>query len=573
MYNVSVKRRWYNSINNFKKYQENSCAHHFFQKLGKILSGFLNHSITGKLLADHSETIKNSVVYSLYAGLIAGVVKLLDLMGNGLIRGYETSLLKKFLRLFHSDKAKKGLLVLSSICMLGIYLGVSSKFYLFELVPYLLACFILSTVIVYFMPTSLNEAIEESWLFRFINYVLSPDGETFTKKWNLYLLIFGIAFLPKSITLILIAGISLLNIAINVGIRKKEWKTMIVDFGVILLLAVMVFATLISTDRSGSIRDLFIHLSAVLMIFNMITSIDNKSEFNSIVAAFVYTASLVALYGLYQYKVGVQLDAAWVDEANNPDLTTRVYSVFGNPNILAEYLIMAIPLAMGMVVTNKGIFKKIITLGCTAVLVLALILTFSRGGWLGFMIGFGLMVLMFKVELIWAMIPAGVLSLFIMPESILNRLLSIGNLADSSNAYRIKIWRITTQMISDHWMLGVGLGYLPYKRQYINYIRTMKVCHAHNMLLEAFAEMGFAGFIALIVLIVLFIKGILRLKKQTTDKYIFYMSIAVAGSFFAILGHGLTENVLYLPRIIWTFWMIIGFGIVLMKIGEKKQMS
>lgn len=573
MYNITIKRRWYNSINNFKKYQENSYMHHFLKKIAAILNLFLQNSITGKLIGDHTEIIKESIVFSIYDVVVKNVIRLFDSVGDFISENYKHSFCKAIVDGMHLDRVQKSLVVFINIAIIIAYICVKIKFELNIVFFYILSISFLGSLIIYFMEENLKEIVESSFISKSINFLLSADGEKTTKKWSIYLIIFAVPFFPKTLTMALILAVSVLNIFINIGLKKKPLKTEIIDFAVVFMLVVMIVATILSTDRIGSARDLIIHISAILLMFNMLTSIETKNEFNSIVAAFVYTATLVALYGLYQYKTGIELDAAWVDAQNNPDLTARVYSVFGNPNILAEYLIMALPLSIGLLFSNKGLFKKFICLGCSGVLLLTLLLTFSRGGWLGFAIGFVIMALMFKIEIIWAMIPAGVLSLFILPDSIVNRILSIGNLGDSSNAYRIKIWKITAQMISDNWMLGVGLGYLPYKQNYINYIRTMKVCHAHNMILQAFAEMGVAGLFALLFIIVLFIKGIMMVKKHTTDSYIHLMIIAVAGSFFSVLGHGLTENILYLPRIVWTFWMIVGFGMVLMRINGDKEIS
>ena len=72
----------------------------------------------------------------------------------------------------------------------------------------------------------------------------------------------------------------------------------------------------------------------------------------------VFSATLVALYGLFQYIVGVEMEAAWLDVENNPDIRTRIYSVFHNPNILAEYLIMTIPLSVSLFWHSKRIHKR-----------------------------------------------------------------------------------------------------------------------------------------------------------------------------------------------------------------------
>ncbi len=81
------------------------------------------------------------------------------------------------------------------------------------------------------------------------------------------------------------------------------------------------------------------HLGGLSFLFVMINSIDNKKDFNKIITILVFSATLVSLYGLYQYVIGgVEVEAAWLDVENNPDVKTRVYSVFNNPNIISRII-------------------------------------------------------------------------------------------------------------------------------------------------------------------------------------------------------------------------------------------
>ena len=47
---------------------------------------------------------------------------------------------------------------------------------------------------------------------------------------------------------------------------------------------------------------------------------------------------------------------------------------------------------------------------------------------------------------------------FVLPETIINRFLSIGNMADSSTSYRVYIWLGTIAMLKDYWFCGIGPG-------------------------------------------------------------------------------------------------------------------
>ena len=149
--------------------------------------------------------------------------------------------------------------------------------------------------------------------------------------------------------------------------------------------------------------------------------------------------------------------------------------------------------------------------------------------------------------------------------------MSIANLSDSSNAYRITMWKITSEIIRDYWVAGVGFGHLPFKQTFETYIRTMPTFHAHNTYLETAAEMGIPGLLAfLLFLFVLFKYGIKELVKQD-DKYIRVMSAGVLSGLAGVLFHGLVENILYLPRIIFTFWIMVSLVLTMLRIRKQED--
>ena len=344
-----------------------------------------------------------------------------------------------------------------------------------------------------------------------------------------------------------------------------------VDVPILIFALLILISTITSIDPSGSFRDLAIHLTAMGFMFVVINNIKTKEDFNILITFLVIAATLVALYGLYQYKVGVDMEDKWVDVANNPDVKARVYSVFGNPNILAEYLIMVIPISISLFWYSKKVHKKAIFLGTSLILMLALVLTLSRGGWIGFAFGILVFVILIEKRLLLSIIPLVLGAVYFLPQSILNRILSIGNLGDSSNAYRLKIWDITLDIIRDNWLVGVGFGYIPFKSTFETYIRTMPAYHSHNTYLQITGEMGILGLIIFISFIFILYKYSIKRLIKGEDRYIRTMAGGVLAGLAALLGHGAVESVLYLPKIIITFWTLVALLLALMRISGKPE--
>lgn len=383
--------------------------------------------------------------------------------------------------------------------------------------------------------------------------------------------LFLIPFLPDMMSLLLIIFLVMIYIYDHLVKRKNRLDKETTYIPIILYGIIIFIGTVTSINPKGSFRDLTIHFVSLGLVFVMINAIENLEQFNVLVTVVVFSATAVALIGLYQYVVGVPIDAAWLDVENNPDIRVRVYSVFGNPNVLAEYLIMTIPLSISLFWYSKKIHKKLIFLATSSILTLALVLTLSRGGWIGFAFSALIFLVLVEKRLLLSIIPISIAGIFFLPQSIINRILSIGNLADSSNAYRLTMWGISLDIIRDHPLAGVGFGHLPFKETFETYIRTMPTYHAHNTYLEIAAELGIPGLIAFLFLLFIVFKYGVQSLVSGENRYIKIMGAGAFAGLGALLMHGAVENVIYLTRIIVYFWILIGFILTLMKIKRQEK--
>src|SRR5699024_4704910 len=341
------------------------------------------------------------------------------------------------------------------------------------------------------------------------------------------------------------------------------------DVPIALYVLIIIIATITSIDPVGSFRDLAIHLVSIGFSFVIINSIKNKKDLNMVLVTIVATATLVSLFGIFQHRFGVTMEEGWIDKASNPDLIARVFSVFGNPNIMAEYLIMIIPISLALFWDTRKFTKKIFFLIITLILTIGLLLTYSRGGWVGFAFSIFFFIFLVEKRLLLLAIPLVLLSLYFLPPSIMNRIMTIGKLTDSSNFSRLKIWEVTLEIIKENWMIGVGFGYLPFK-QVFDSKTTMGMQHSHNTYLEVLVELGIGGFIIFTLLIFLFYKfGIKKLSSEE-DRYTKIMLAGVLSGISALLVHGLADNVLYMPRIIITFWTVMSFASVMIRTSKSR---
>ncbi|MFS8541167.1 MAG: polymerase, partial [Tissierellales bacterium] len=59
-------------------------------------------------------------------------------------------------------------------------------------------------------------------------------------------------------------------------------------------------------------------------MFISINLIDSKQKLYYLIIAVIISATIVGLYGLYQYKAGIELKEIWIDQEQNPDIQIRI---------------------------------------------------------------------------------------------------------------------------------------------------------------------------------------------------------------------------------------------------------
>jgi O-antigen ligase len=194
------------------------------------------------------------------------------------------------------------------------------------------------------------------------------------------------------------------------------------------------------------------------------------------------------LLGLLQYLLS-DLGARYLDLSLFADLGGRVFSTMQNPNMLAEYLILLLPLLFALVAMPGRPLRSFGMLLATGVVVCCLILTWSRGAWLGVLIG-GLLLLLLMGHrslsyLLLSALPVAA-GLHYLPEKMLRRFGSIGSAADSSIRYRVYLWDGVGNMLRDHWFAGVGVGESAFCEVYSQYALPgiATAMHSHNLYLQ-----------------------------------------------------------------------------------------
>ncbi|MDR2530011.1 MAG: O-antigen ligase family protein, partial [Oscillospiraceae bacterium] len=293
--------------------------------------------------------------------------------------------------------------------------------------------------------------------------------------------------------------------------------------------------------------------------------------------ALTLSAVAVSLYGVYQYVSGASGASAWVDSTMFTGISTRVYSTLENPNVLAGYLLLATPFVFALAITGEGQLTRIFYALCGAILLLCMVLTYARGGWLGLIVAAAVMLVFIDRRFILVGAVGLVALYFLTPQVILDRFLSIGDLSDGSTSYRLTIWLGTLSMLRDYWYSGIGPGVAAFNQVYPLYSYNTAVAqHSHNLFLQIMCDSGIVGlltFSALLFTAFRLIAGTIRRLNVTHARRpaSFYYLAAGAASLSGFLVQGMADYSFYNYRVTFVFWAILGIVAAACRLAISKD--
>lgn len=315
----------------------------------------------------------------------------------------------------------------------------------------------------------------------------------------------------------------LLRLAARREIRL-QWPPLLLPL--LVFLGVLLLSSLGAMSLQHSLKEL-IKWGEVLALYLMVANEFDERWTRLLVVVALGTGALAALQGIYQFlfQVGPEDFVLF-------GRFMRAYGTFEQPNPYAGYLGLTLPLALGLVIgvlvpvgrRPSGLWLAWAG-GCGGLMSVALIMSWSRGAWLGFAAGLAAMVLAAVVRrgrgavlvavtgvVVAYLLLAG--GLIRVPPALVQRfgdLLPYADLADVRGAEvtdanfavleRMAHWQSALAMWTDHPWLGVGIGnYEPAYARYALPQWPVALGHAHNYYLNIGAEAGLLGLAAYLLL-------------------------------------------------------------------------
>lgn len=268
---------------------------------------------------------------------------------------------------------------------------------------------------------------------------------------------------------------------------------------------------------------------AAFTIFCMVALTRERSgSLRSALNILVIFGFALAVFGLIQ-KASWNGKIYWFRELT---MGGSPFGPFVNKNHFAGFIGMLIPLGLGMSLSSRNPGKKVLFGFFSAIMVVSLFFSLSRGGIISFFSGIIVFVTLIALGashrkkhwffgLFFLLVAAYLLYLGIDP--VISRFAS----TDVSTEGRLVVWSATLTAIKDYWLAGSGLGtFIHIFPLYAPPGLHLVFDHAHNDYLELLLESGIVGTGMVFVFSLLLLWQIIKAARSQQLSFLFIASLS-----------------------------------------------
>ncbi len=248
----------------------------------------------------------------------------------------------------------------------------------------------------------------------------------------------------------------------------------------------------------------------------------------------------------------------------------RGTGIFGNTNDMALHVVTLIPVAIALLFGSKGPLGKILYGACTALLLAAIVLSYSRGAFISLIIVVVFLAMKIgprhRVGIVLAVVLLGGAILLFAPDKFGGRLLSIFvpslDPGGSSDARRGELMR-SLYLAIRHPLLGIGMGNYQPEMSYKGLV-------THNSYTQVAAEMGAAALVCYTLFIVKPLRKLGQIARETFESrgnsHFYYLAVGLQASLLGYMVCSFFLSVAY----VWYVYYLVAFAVCLRRLYEAE---
>jgi len=369
----------------------------------------------------------------------------------------------------------------------------------------------------------------------------------------------SMAFYTGVITLALCFGTQL-SLEGNLTDRPRE-------INLVLLLGLAALLSMpLADDRAGAWKSFSEILVKTLLIFVVIVNVVRTELRLKMLILLVLAVSVyLSISAINDYRMGF----FQIGDMETRRIVGRIKGLFENSNDLALHLVTMIPIAVALGLSGRNPLKKLVYFGITGLMVGAVVVTFSRGGFIGLVAAAVVLVRRLgkknRVATTGAVVFAVILFVVLAPGAFSTRLSTIFNSAadiSGSASQRTQVLKRSVWVALRYPVFGVGIGNFRHK--------SPRNLETHNAYTQVGAEMGLAAMVVYVLFLVHPIRRMRLIEKESLahpDRLRFYyLSIGLQASLIGFMFSSFFGAVAYQ----WYVYYLVGYAVCLHRLFLMK---
>lgn len=326
-------------------------------------------------------------------------------------------------------------------------------------------------------------------------------------------------------------------------------------------LAVVFLSAVLAPEARWAARNACLQILLYFTFFLLPFFVIKKENIIMLLKCLVFSGFCVSLYGIGIYILYGHTDYF-------------IFSTFLNPNECAGFLIILLPVAMGIYMCEESFLKKYRFFLFLTLMSLCLILTGSRAAWASEGIAFAVFASLvskaksklpqaenegknvFTLKFFFITFALLLVFLLSVKTPLLKKLLHVFSLTDRSLMFRILVWKGSLRMLRARPLFGFGPGTFEwwYPHFKLGGALTKMV---HNTYIHQAAESGLAGLFLFLCFIISHIHA-MKAQCQSSPAHEKFMLTGILCASIAFLLHNAFDYTFYIPATGCLFFLLAG---------------
>jgi O-antigen ligase len=292
----------------------------------------------------------------------------------------------------------------------------------------------------------------------------------------------------------------------------------------------MVVSTIFSSDKISSVKRI-ITVAGYFIIFVGLSSFEDKNFVKKCLKIFVLLCVIHSVYAIVQYFTGIDIVHKGYQKYS------RVIGIVGHFNSLAGILGLVFPVVVSFFYFLER--KKVLNLVYSIILLASIVLTFTRGIWLGTFFAFLVLSFLFDKRLVFFILLFSIL-IFLIPQT-KKRILS--TFESGNQTTRIYFLKETPKLVLKRFVLGYGPDSFRkvFYEHYPNFPERGHF-HPHNMYLHILFELGILGLLTFLVLFYKILEWLIKAYYLSQEKFVKSLILGIIGSVIVFLVYGFVDE-------------------------------